>query len=447
LNVVWYLLRDLLWRSRVTYALFGPMMCLVWFAFALNVMEPRWGVTFSLFMAAAVGPMTSISLVGLREIRILPIRFRDLWALTWLASTVVPSLFVFLTASVGVAMAMAFGQSPVIGLGMPVLLGIYSYVFTNAVLVLLPALNYTSRNMRPGATTTALMCSILFLFLASMAVPYFLAPYLPVSFGQLSGASIAMLATGIAASFGVLAWRPTTGIGTAAVNRGQAARLRTSPRAADSLTGLSRVLVPYWFVASVLTGIAVGGSVWYVSKNGSGDVAAFLGENVSSMAFMLIGMISPWMPWARVLKSLPLRAAAINLLLLSTPLVTWCVVGGTLLLTEPIAGPTVPVWFTPSVLLCFAGASALTNALAFRHQGAVHWVIGPAAVTSPFVRGAAERASASGDLWFVAAGLLVFGLTAWINQRTLTRCGSASRAFRRPTAGMFSANGPVAPRL
>lgn len=444
--MVLYLLRDLLRRNWAIYALMGPTISVAWIPIALGHFEPRWGITLSLFSAAALGPMTSMTTIGLREIRLLPIRFRDLWTLTWLASTVVPALFVLLTSSAGVGLAVVFGGAARVDMGTPGLLSLYSYVFTNAVLVLLPALNYTSRNMQPGATTTALTVSILFLFLGSIGLPYLLAPYLPLSFDQFSLVPVAILGAGIAASFGVLAWRPSAGVGTGAANRSPTESHRSTPRVMDGLTGVSRVLVPYLVLTSALTAVTVAGCAWYVSFSGEGTVAALLGDSVVPMAYMLIGMASPWMPWARLLKHLPLEVRALNILLLSTPAMTWTVIAGTVLLLEPAVGAAVPAWFTPAAFMWFSGMNAMVNALAFRHQGTFGWVIFPAAVTGPIARGLARDALDPASLWLVLLAVAAVAAAAWINHRTLTRCGSASRAFRRPAAGLFSAGGPAAPR-
>lgn len=446
--MVLYLLRDLLRRNWATYALMCPIIGVVWIPIALGHFEPRWGITLSLFSAAALGPMTSMTTIGLREIRVLPIRFRDLWTLTWLASTVVPALFVLLTSSAGVGLAVIFGGAARVDvdMGTPGLLSLYSYVFTNAVLVLLPALNYTSRNMQPGATTTALTVSILSLFLVSMGLPYLLAPHLPVSFGEFSRVPVAILAAGVAASFGVLAWRPSAGVGTGVANRSPTESCRSTPRVMDGLTGVSRVLLPYLVLTSALTTVTVAGCVWYLSSSGGGTVAAVIGDNVVPMAYMLIGMASPWMPWARLLKNLPLHARAVNVLLLSTPLMAWAVIAATMLLLEPAVGTAVPAWFTPGAFMWFSGMSAMVNALAFRHQGAFGWVIIPAAATGPIVHGLTRDALGPGSWWLILLAGVAFTAAAWINHLTLTRCGSASRAFRRPTAGLFSAAGPAAPR-
>lgn len=445
--MVLYLLRDLLRRNWTIYALMGPIIGVAWIPIALGHFEPRWGMTLSLFSAAALGPMTSMTTIGLREIRLLPIRFRDLWTLTWLASTVVPALFVLLTSSAGVGLAVIFGGAARVDMGTPGLLSLYSYVFTNAVLVLLPALNYTSRNMQPGATTTALSVSILLFFFGSMGLPYLLAPHLPVSWDEFSLAPAVILAAGVAASFGVLAWRPSAGVGTGVANRSPTVSHRSTPRVMDGLTGVSRVLVPYLALTSALTAATLATCAWYASSRGDGNVAALIGEHVVPMAYMLLGMVSPWMPWARLLKNLPMGPRALNVLFLSTPLVAWAIIAATMLLLEPAVGPAVPTWFTSGALMWFSGMTAMVNALAFRHQGAFGWVIIPAAATGPIVRGLTRDALGPGSLWLVLLAVVAFTAAAWINHLTLTRCGSASRAFRRPATGLFSAGGPAAPRI
>jgi hypothetical protein len=445
LTVVLYLLRDLLWRNRIMYILMTPLLLLFWLAIGQALMDARWGMTLSLFIAAAIGPMTSIATVGLREIRILPIKFRDLWTLTWAASTVVPSLFLLITASMGIGIVRAL-NGPTAEFDTAVLIALYGYLLTNAMLVLLPAMNYTSRNMQPGATATALSVSILFVFLASMGLPYVLVPHLPITFEQMSGTSIGLVAAGAAASFGVLAWRPSAGITTRVAHHPKATQ-RAHPRAMDGVTGIARILVPYLTVTAAVTAAVVAGYTWYAWSYGGGSLAEFMHEEASGMGYVMIGMASPWAPWARLLKHLPMRTRAINVLLLATPLATWTVIAGTLLVLEPWAGPAIPAWFSPWVLVWFSAGSALINAVAFRHQGSIGWIVGPAAITAPFVRGIGRSWLGAGSPWLLVLAALVFGAAAWTNHRTLTRCGSASRAFRRPTAGMFSANGPIEPRL
>jgi hypothetical protein len=90
--------------------------------------------------------------------------------------------------------------------------------------------------------------------------------------------------------------------------------------------------------------------------------------------------------------------------------------------------------------------SAVVNALAFRNQGVIGWVIGPAAATSPVVGSIANGMMDSSSPWLAVAGLGALGLAAWINQRTLTRCGSASRAFRKQSMAPFGISVPGAPR-
>jgi hypothetical protein len=441
--MVWYLLRDLLRRNRVMYAWMAPVAIVMWVAPTNDGGETRLTLTASMFIAVALGPFMSMATIGIREIRLLPVRFSDLWTLTWVASTVVPSCFVAAAASLAM-LTTTLAEHPAIGIDTVGLMALYNFIYTNLVLMMLPALNYVSKNMRPGATTTAATISITAGVIGAFGLPWFFAPWLPTLMTQVTAPFAALLLTGVAASFGVLMWRPRLGVAT-----GLPAQNRVRPgtpakrRVMDKVTGIARVLVPYLATAAALTLVAAGGNAWYASTRG---VAAFVDEGMSGMAYMLIGMTSPWMPWARLLKSLPLRAGTINAWLVSTPGLTWLVMAGTLLALEPWLGPTVPAWFTPGVLVCFAGMSAVLNALAFRNQGVIGWIVGPGAATSPFVGSIARYWMDPSSPWFVVAGLAALGLAAWINQRTLTRCGSASRAFRRHLMAPFGISVRGAPR-
>lgn len=443
-----YLIRDFVWRNRQMYLFMTPTVGVIWIPITLGAGPPHWGITLALFMAVILGPMSAVSTVGLKEIRILPIEFRDLWTLTWVVSTVVSSALVLATAGVGVMAVWMFDGPVPLGIDGLLLTAVYSFIYTNAVLVLLPALNYVTRQMKAGHIRTALTVVITACMVGSMGLPLLLAPLLPLSLAQLSTGWMTLLALGILGSIGVLAWRPSTGIGTGPVSRAltPATRPRSTPWPLDRLAGPPRILVPHVLHASLLTALAVLCCAWWVWKWGGTDIAWIVDEHVSVMAYMLIGTTSPWMPWMRLLKNLPLSVRSLTVLLLLTPVMSWCAVMLTLMLLDPVFGNVIPVWLTPVVLFWFGGMSAFVNSLAIRNRGAMFWVIGPAAGTGVLVRGLPRDILSPDSLWLVLGATLAFAAAAWINHRTLTRCGSSSRAFRKRVLAPFGISGPSAPQ-
>jgi hypothetical protein len=140
-----------------------------------------------------------------------------------------------------------------------------------------------------------------------------------------------------------------------------------------------------------------------------------------------------WVPWARLLKVLPLSVRQINALLLFTSTATWTILwlAGVFLYSLSYGMPeTLRIDFA----FALAGFAALANAMWFRFHGGngAGLIMGTlGGLISPIVK-FGLRDGTIADIVFAAVGAIAFCAGAFINHRTLTRSTSSSRSYQRP---------------
>src|SRR6186997_3309003 len=90
---------DNLRRTTLMYLWMFPIVLLVWLVESADDASPTMGLTLSLALAYAIGPLAAISTGALREIRLLPVTNRELWLTTCTTSTLVAPLFLLAVQS------------------------------------------------------------------------------------------------------------------------------------------------------------------------------------------------------------------------------------------------------------------------------------------------------------------------------------------------------------
>lgn len=445
---------DAIWRNRWLYSVVVVILLPFWLAFEVSGSNPLPISTTSLSLSFAVvlGPMTVIATMGLRELRHLPVTNRDLWRATWVVGTVVAAGVLLVAKTVSALLVAAFGGSPTVSAEAILLSTVYDFTWAGTVLALFSLLGHAGHSVAQRGTLAASCAAAAptAAVLAGFGLPVVLGDALATRPGEFTSAATGVLVAGLTIAFGALAWTPRRGV--LAGERTQPRRAFVSPGAAtrtrliDSLTGISRVAVPYLLATFALPvgaclalaayGVISGtGLWWFVPHAPTVFDPADTGDRGLTYFVLLpcavVTMQGLWTPWARLLKVLPLSVRQINALLLLTPFAAWMILW--LLGWSAYAF----AYGTPSTLrvdLAFglAGIGALAHAALLRFQGSLTWVIASIGGLTPLLLKVGVREGADPQIVFAMIGAIALCAAAFVNYHTLTRSTSSSRAYQRP---------------
>lgn len=469
------LITDAVWRTRLMYLWMFPIVLLLWAIVAYGDAPIAMGLTLSLTLAYAFGPIASITAVGLREVRVLPVTNRELWLTTWATSTLVGPLFLLVVQLLAATGVQAITGSTAVTAEALLLSTVYAFAYAGTLLSVGPLLGYASNNIesrRPRWVWIALTVACFLVFIGGFGFPWLVAADLPVAIDQFTAPTAMALAACLLVTGGAWAWTPRRGgivTGNQAARRvGAASTPRRRPRFADRFTGIARIAWSHGSLTVVtsLIVIVAFAAYWalFVSDEGlrafmqraallpfdspfQTDRDDFRGMTIL-VAFMAVAGNGVWNPLARQLKALPLTVREINGLFLATPLATWTLIWIVLIITHRAVTGSFPGTLRLDVLVLAGGTSALGHTLALRFQrgAGVPWIFMPFGIaTSILTKSVGSAPSGWASLALMMTGLTALGLAALVNHRTLTRSTSSANAYqRRQIAPKIS--GPVAPQ-
>lgn len=447
--MVWRLLLDAMWRSRWMYISGAAMLLPFWHLSGnsrLNAL-PIDRTAISLITALVVGPMSVIALMGLRALRHVPVTNRDIWRTTWILATVVTAGILLVSKAITVLLVTAFGGDANVSAEALLLSAVYDFVWTGAMLPLFPFIVYAEHPLDyRGTGAKSLVEAVRFVgVLVGFGLPVLASGELPVSVGQFTPATTAILIACLAIAFGTLAWTPRRGLlaGERARTQRTAVLMDAARRlrGVDRLTGISRVAGPYllatlalpfggWLALAAYGVLAGSGAWWFLPQTPSVFDPHDTGDRGLTYFVLLPGavliMLGIWNPWVRLLKVLPVSVRQINALLLLTPFAAWAILwilGWSAYVI--VYGP--PETSRVGFVFGMGALSALTHAVMLRAQGSTAWFWMVA-----FIGGLqAQLQFGLADVAFALIGVVALGTAAFLNHHTLTRSMSSSRAYGR----------------
>jgi hypothetical protein len=429
------------------------------------------GLTLSMGFAYLLGPIISVTMVGRREIRILPLTNRDLWVATWLFATLVIPLAVTVVQCVAVIAVATFTGSSAVSTENLLLASLYCFAYAGALVPIVPAQGYATNNIttrQPRWLWIALSIGCFLLFSGALVLPYFIADDLPLTFDQSSWGSAMALLGCFAISAASLAWTPQRG-GT--ITPVQPARKAFSTsgskdqrRFVDRFTGIPRVAWPYVIIMVMASAgtVAAFVSYWAVFESGT-PLRIFLQENAlllfdggfvpnpdvggriwAVLAVMFLVTGSPWKPFGRLLKVLPFTTHRVNVLFLATPFVQVALVWLVLIALHIAVIGALPDTVRADVFVFVGGVAALGQALTIRrgHMGTI-WIPVLIGGFSSMATRVMSRIPVPVEVVLVVTGLIALAVAAFVNHRTLSRSTSSSKAYR-PDSLPFGINAPGA---
>ena len=456
--MVRHLVVDAVWRAYRLCLLLLLITAPAWLGIVTGNLPASLGVTFSLMLAYTLGPVGSIPLMGLRELRTLPTTSRDLWVSSWiLAVVVVPMTLAAVRNLVAIGSARFNGSSAVSAETLFLLL-VYDVVYAGALLPVGPVLGYTSHNASTRRVRWPWVIAALAsfsMFLGGFALPYLVAEAIPLTFAQFTPSSIAILVVFVVMTGVSFTWTPKRGGFTPARVSGTAdagsSRQPYQARLADRLTGMPRVVWPLVAIVPLISAasfLALAG-YWAIFES---DVSlrSFLQGNAVLLfdtgflprpdggrmwiilAVSYIATSSPWKALTRPLRILPLTTHQINALLLVTPFVQWALLWLSLIALHVAVIGLFPDALRTDLFVFLGGISALGHGLMLRygHKGGLGVVMILGALMSFAEKRSGAPASTETGTIMVAVGLVGLALAALVNHRTLTRSTSSSKVYR-----------------
>jgi hypothetical protein len=428
------------------------MACVFWLLFMVSPVDSLgFGMAAASMIGASVaGPMNAVALMGPRELRHLPITTRDLWRATWIVGAVVPSVLLLVTKLTVALLVTIAGGSGKVSAETMWLSAVYDFAWAGILLPAFPLLGYVANRLSRTGATLAVIAGVL-VMAACFALPVAATDLLPARAEDFSFVAVGVLIVGLAIASATFVWTPQRDLVRAAAAKSPASGIRTrgesGDRRIDRLTGLSRVAVPYVlsifitpFLVAALLGVygVVGGfgPWWFVPVAPSMIDLSDKGETaltyVLFMPILLVTISSPWAPWIRMLKALPLSLRQLNAIVVLTPVAIWAGLWSIGIACYAI------VYGRPTELMLgftfsLAGIGVFTQASQLRWQGgAARWtpMIGVVVLLNLVPMGVGGHAGARAA--FVVIGAIALLAGAALNHHTLLHATSASAAYRRP---------------
>ena len=431
----------LVWRNRYTGLPWLFPMYLGWTEVARRGGDVTWLMVSSMVVAFLLGPGFVMGLDS-REIRVLPLTHRDRWVTTWLLSTVVVTSYLFVVKSLIIILTVVIRNTVLMSPETLLLSTAYDFAYASALLPIGTLLNAADLSWVKRQGRRALSAWVILFApytLAVVILPFFAAKALPVHVSEFTIGHVLVLVFGLTMSLGGLRWTPRVfGSIHYHVNaRGTTlGRLVTRQRFGDRFTGVARILWTHatgWLrVMTVgVAAIVTIGAFLPLSKDG----LRFLSVMFLLLALMGISMVSPWAPWARRLKVLPLSVTHVNALVLLTPLFTWVEIWILLLLAHAALGLPIGEELGPFAVLAYGGVSAVANALAFKVHGSRRGLMCVSLLPAGaplYVETLRHVPHEWTRLVLLLVGLFSLTCAAIVNHRTLTRSTSGSLVYQRP---------------
>jgi len=476
--VVWRLVADATWRSRQSYVLMLVVIALLWAIAAIAAIAGQEHATvsralmMSLMLAYAFGPIGTVVTMSLRELRTLPVTNRDLWVATWVVSTVVVTLALAAAQCLAVIAVLATTGSSAVSTETLLLATLYCFAYAGALSPIAPAMGYSLSNAatrRPRWLWITISVAVVLTFIGAFGLPYYFAEFLPLTLNQFSWTTALALVTCLALAALSLAWTPQRGGFVPAKVQNTSGTIAPSKQSvgfADGLTGIPRVAWPFVMLMLALSAGTLLGFIAYWATFDSGvPLRAFLQDNAVLLfdtgflpnpdmgrmwiVFLLVSimMTSPWKPFGRQLRVLPLTTNQVNALLLVTPFAQWALIWLALIATHFLVVGVFPGTLRPDIFVLLGGVTALGHVLMFRngHLGSMWIPLLIGAFSSLASRILTTNFALSLEVMLIAAGVMALLAAAFINHRTLTRSGSSAKAYR-PAQAPFGVSGPAAPR-
>jgi len=461
-----HLMLDALRRGRMAWLWVGVCVVIAWALVAVDVATAKAGVATSLVGAFVLGPMVSMtSMVG-REARYFPVTSRDVWVVTWLLSTLVATVFVTALQAVGLAIGLAAGFPQPSAWTSMAFVAPCAFAYGGTLLPVGPLIGYTTHaasERHPKWLWAGLAALVFVIYFGGLVVPWAAWAVLPSSFSELTWLSGSTLMIGIATAIGAVSWTPQRFGGLARLGDRvgtQAPRIpgglgnaNPSSSGINRLTGVSRLLLPTMIGVFVVAVAAVAGFALYVQifwapttfyqAFASFGLLPFSAAGFSPKAIIGTAMFAPffalaggwmWDGHTRHLRVLPISAAAVTRLMLTSTLMAWAVVWVVLLGTHVMILGFGPSTLRPELFLYLSGMSTLLEATWRPRkkpgQGFTLAMI-PVFVLVGVVDSSAGRFGVEVMFWLHAAvGTSALVVAAMLTYRSLTRSTSSASVYQ-----------------
>lgn len=464
-----HLMFDALGRGRMAWFWVGVCVSLAWALVAVGFASAKAGVATSLVGVFVLGPMVSMtSMVG-REARYLPVTSRDVWVVTWLISTLVASGFVTALQAMGLAIGLAAGFPQATAWTSLVFVALCAFAYAGTLLPVGPLIGYTTHaasERRPRWFWAGLAALVFLIYVGGLVVPWAAWAVLPTSLSELTWWSWSALMIGIGIAGGAVAWTPQRFGGLARLGERATPQARRPPGARatvnpgigarDGLTGVARLLVPSLIGVFVVAVAAVVGFALYVQifrataspyqAFASFGLLPFSAAGFSPKAIIGTAMFAPffvlasgwvWDGHTRHLRVLPISAAAVTRVMLTSTLMAWAVVWVVLLGTHVMILGFGPSTVRPELFVYLSGMSTLLEATWRGRkkpgQGFTLAMI-PVFVLVGVVDSSAGRFGVEVMFWLhTAVGTSALVIAAMLTYRSLTRSTSSASVYQPST--------------
>jgi hypothetical protein len=189
MNPVSLIVRDYVRRSKDELTLGGVFIALMWFFVAVEsaTVSPALGLTLA--AAALAGPFLAFGRMAPREVLLLPVSRRQIWLARMCVASAVATLWAAAAQLAGLVAAMPFRDAFAPKLSIVLLTAACVFLYTGAMMGLLPLLALAPRGRSVLARTTiGLLFTVVTLVFASGIIwPILLRSWLPVEWTNLRG--------------------------------------------------------------------------------------------------------------------------------------------------------------------------------------------------------------------------------------------------------------------
>ena len=438
------LLIDSFRRNPLALLIQAGIGAAIWIAAGAGLFTTGTALAASMALAQLSGPGLAVRMVAPREVLILPMSRTEIWRTRFCFSTAVVVCAVTTGKLLGLAASHSW-QQPGPGLETIALSTVFDVVYASA---------FTWMFFVVPVQRPALMTFGVIVFMLSPFMPFVLSDRLPTIWSELTATSIGFIVAGSA--LGLLAFlgtptvvtAPSPVAGRAALKARGGGWLPEFPR----VVGLNRLLLKVWMMAAatqvgtmivmplgiwLFNGFAGPWSDWISSARDLGflpfDPQANRMNVVWIWIFASVGN-ETIMNSLRLLRSLPLTARALTVLLLSSSFITWINAWIVLGLVHLAVFGEVPADWRISLLVGYLGGDCLMRSLQLRWNTRFWAVILILALVFP-VALLGRELDWSLDLVLLILGPAALIFAAWLSHRALRTHRDAY--IRKPQHGPF----------
>ena len=189
MNPVSLIVRDYVRRSKDELTLGGVLLALIWFLAGLEAAPPSLALGLSLAAAALAGPFLAFGRMAPREVLLLPVSRRQIWLARMCVASAVAMPWAAAAQLAGLVAAMPFRDAFAPKLSIVLLTAACVFLYTGAMMGLLPLLALAPRGRSVLARTTIglLFTVVTLLFASGIIWPILLRSWLPVEWTDLRG--------------------------------------------------------------------------------------------------------------------------------------------------------------------------------------------------------------------------------------------------------------------